>query len=255
MIKLVIFMFFCLVVFLFSCVSKKTESGINVKDTTLNSASPSEVNSTDATDGEGSPAIGKTVSPGNVRPVTISFLGFSPDLKYVAFDVIESSWAEVDGGRFVIQVDQNDFVAQSRFTELDGEISMEAIRENGVDMVKDYNINGTNLGTRIVLDSTRSENEIRIDKKLYTLRLVQKPAPNKGAMFELHLLHDADIHILQKDKRRPDSRGMAASYYLKEAWVNGGKIAIFILYDSEPFEVDGINYKDRRCIMVTGVIK
>jgi hypothetical protein len=74
-------------------------------------------------------------------------------------------------------------------------------------------------------------------------------------MFELQIIHNGKVQILQKDSKIPKSRGTPTAYRLRAAYSLGKKIAVFISYDMLPIQDSEHNWSySSRNMIVTGAL-
>lgn len=234
------------------CGSKKTETGSTTKQ---DSVSLETVSRADTTETDGPRSYGN-VPPGSNIPSSFTFLGFSDDLQYAAFDVGWREGPDVNTVLYFINVDKNDYAAKPIKNSTVDEAQALVIENHNIAgaQFKKFKISGKNTGTLIALDSSKGSNRIAIKGKPYVLKLIQKPS-GKAKMFELQIIHDGKVQILQKDTKVPKSRGIPTTYRLKAAYSLGNKIAVFISYDTEPTtDAENYWYYNTHQMIVTGAL-
>jgi predicted secreted protein len=191
------------------------------------------------------------------------FLGFSDDLKYCAFEISGVH----DGSGFpyttlyLIVVDSNDYAAKPiEVTGENGETPEEVragAEKSAATRLRALRIDGSRIGTgsEISGDHVLSA-PLQDGEASYTLRLVERdagPDPDTSEdqkMFELDLMKDGRVQVLQKDSSLPRGRRGAYQYGIRAAYINAGKVAVFVEYMRPGFEGP-----DTRQMIVTGAIR
>jgi predicted secreted protein len=191
------------------------------------------------------------------------FLGFSDDLKYCAFEISGVH----DGSGFpytmlyLIVVDSNDYAARPIETTGENGETPEEVRssaeQSAAMRLKALRIDGSNIGTGSEVSGDHVlAAALQDEKGSYALRLVERDAgtdpdtDQAQKMFELDLVKDGRAQVLQKDSALPSGRTGAYQYGIRAAYINGGKVAVFIEYQRPGFEGP-----DTRQMIVTGALQ
>lgn len=189
-----------------------------------------------------------------------TFLGFSDDLKYAAFDM---SWVRIDApGSYVnlyfIDVDKNDYAIkpiQNESAELGLSERVDETHKMAEAQFAKFGINGQNVGVEHPLEPEKETNQIQANGAIYDLRLIQRDVEVNKKIFEVQLIHDGNVKVLQKDTKLPASRGPVTAYRWAKAYTSNNKIAVFIEYDREITEnAEGYSVVESRQLIVTGVL-
>jgi hypothetical protein len=199
-----------------------------------------------------------------------TFLGFSPDLKYAAYEMKEDvAHREVETtltNIFVINVDKNSYA--TRHFEFYADSAHEKKYKRAYDSAYKviqarFNIHGDLLGTPITfgaetkIDSATTSYPFSIAEKKYTLIIKNIPIipgaseQAQEVMVKVDLRYNGQISTLQAPERAPSSWGITDNYRLLNGYLIQNKIALFLAYETSGFEGPG----SRHQMIVTGVLK
>lgn len=203
------------------------------------------------TDGEDEEHAGPPPYPGAQRLWTYQFFGFSPDLSTVAFETtgrVDYNW--VGYQFFLVNVNKNDFVGKPYRERFEDDEAPDSVKTAMRARLKVYKLPSQSGFAKYTLDPL--EGKVVIRGVQHQLRLLQT-----GPLFELQLVEPLAKKkwVLQKDTKLPASRGSTVlAYRLKDAFVQGSKIAVMIELDTDPTEFEGVWEYYTKYMMVTGTI-
>ena len=202
------------------------------------------------------------------------FLGFSDDLKYIAFethmpppveDVVATSKI------IVVDVEKNSWAAKPVSLAGKEQQSTESVvmsnKSNAKPLFAKYNLTpGKNPGQRIPLRMMKDafSREIAADTQIfvidnikYTLELhsIDTGEEHEALMiqkqkFELVIRYNDKTQVLQRDTTVPSSRGFTTGYSILSAYHSGPRLVVFLEYRNPGFE----GYPDSYNMVVTGVL-
>jgi len=193
-------------------------------------------------------------------------IGFSKDGKYIAFE----RYGNQDGSGFpyseifFVDVLKNSYVSKPFKTIIedgDAENAVQARKKNKEKASSKFatlNIVKGNRGRKVYQKGQQQPvSEISFDLIGNKYRIILKEFESdkmcdfgyKAKIFELKLIVNNKIQILQKDNQPPVSRGCPFSYHIENVFINGNKIAVILDYGTPGFE--GPNHRQ---IVITGGI-
>jgi predicted secreted protein len=247
-----------LLLLLINCNQPKKESAsVPVKDTmaksdipvktvteevpAANSATEAEASDEDDSEAEANPRY-----PGMQILWKYKFYGFSPDLKYAAFQTNgsnDSYGLNDEIGLFIVDVDKNDYARKPFKYATEGEEMPLAENDAKIqNILKEYHVIDGDKSTKFTPGASNKIFSISINKRPYALKLLQTDV-GSNMIFELQLINSTDhkVLVLQKDKKLPASRGAVKRYRIKDSFVQNNKIAVMLEYDLES-EQDAESY-------------
>jgi predicted secreted protein len=202
------------------------------------------------------------------------FLGFSDDLKFIAFEThipppVEDSspYSKI----IFVDVEKNSWATKPLSLTGKNQQSMENViaanKSAAKPLFTKYKITpGKNLGNRISLKMTKdvfhrdvaSDTQVFvIDNVRYTLELhsfdtgEEHPAFFiQKQKFELVVKYNGKTQVLQKDNTVPASRGFTTGYSILSVYHSGPRLVVFMEYRNPGFE----GYPDSYNMVVTGVV-
>jgi predicted secreted protein len=190
------------------------------------------------------------------------FMGFSKDLRYCAFE----TYGIQDGSGFpyseiyIINVDKNAYQTKPYQYCNDEDTNIDKTRKvvlkMAVPFLKKYGIEKSQQGTLLFNKPKNLQScNFKIKNKKCSLKLLERELDDPTTdfviekIFELQLIVDGKMTILQKDSKLPESRGCPYKYRLLSAYYHTNKIAVFVEYDDYGFEGPNV-----RQLLVTGII-
>lgn len=190
------------------------------------------------------------------------FKGFSPDLKYAAYEMsYQVPWPGRDLTRtsiFIVDVDRNAYAAKHFEFDTDSadQPGFKEAREGYYNTMKTrFGIAGNNFGNPVKLNEADTTNTFVVDGEKYSVKLTNLPVPNsehdEEVMVKVDLVHNGKSVTLQAPQKAPDSWGITVDYKLIAAFTIQNKIALFIQYTSSEIEQPSI----LRQMIVTGLLK
>lgn len=205
------------------------------------------------------------ISPGRAGDTSsYELIGFSKDGKYVAFE----RYGNYDGTGFpyseifIVDVLKNSYVTRpfkmriEDGTVINADKARDKNRKLASLKLVACNIVKANTGRKVYEESQKHPTkEIAFDLNGAKYSIILKEFETdqttksgyKPKIFELDLVLNNKVQILQKDTRLPASRGFPFSYHIDNVYIYDTKIAVIIVYAIPGFEEP--NYRQ---IIVTG---
>lgn len=207
----------------------------------------------DSTSEEEEKNVGPPPYPGAQQKWEYKFYGFSPDLSTAAFEQTGSSdynWSTFEF--YVVGVNKNNFSTRPIRYSYEDDLP-DSITKLVSDQLTRFQLRYKKGFTKYEIDPGKSEFGIKIETGNYKLKLLQTDV-GENKIFELQLidLSNSKIRILQKDSKLPVSRGAVKRYRLRDAYVQGKKLAVILELDMESYEIESYWYYPTKYMIVTG---